>query len=129
MRNRLLFAAIGGLVFLAGAFSSAASNVSPSAAGPLHKSLSLAAAPPTSPRVRLSGLQIGTVVVDSSGRMIGVIRKLGLSRDGHPAVLLLHNGSKLDVPASQFALQSDRDEALLLMDRSRLRTMAILNSG
>ncbi|QUD89516.1 hypothetical protein [Phenylobacterium montanum] len=129
MRNRLLFAAIGGLVFLAGAFSSAASTVSGRASGPLREDLSVTAAPLASADFKFSGLQVGTVVVDGRGRTIGVIRKLDLLLDGHPAVLLLHNGSKLDVPRSQLALRNDRDDALLLMDRSKLRTMAILNSG
>jgi hypothetical protein len=74
------------------------------------------------------GLKPGMVVLDSHGEKVGVITDVNQIRDGRPAVLLQVNGAQIKVRTSKFRIAADRDEAVIALTRSQIRTAAILNT-
>ena len=74
------------------------------------------------------GLKPGMIVTDRHGAKVGVIFRTGQIRDGRPAVLLDHNGTRITVRASKLRLNHAGDKATLSLTRSQLRTATILNT-
>ncbi len=76
-----------------------------------------------------AGLKPGMVIVDRSGRKVGVIVATGLSDNGRPTVRVDDNGSRFELGVRWLRLSRRGEKAVLLLSRSRLRTRAILNAG
>jgi hypothetical protein len=84
---------------------------------------------PSAPDVALGGeeqdLQPGMVVTDRAGAKVAVISQVDQIDDGRPAVLLIVNGAKFPVLASQLTLSPTGDEAITTLTSSEIRTLEI----
>ncbi len=73
-------------------------------------------------------LKPGMVIKDRQGARIGTITEINRLRDGRPAVVVDVNGTPIKIRASLFRIARDRDEAVVSLTRSQIRTSAILNT-
>lgn len=69
------------------------------------------------------------VVIDRRGRNIGVITRIRVTRGYAPAVRLHVNGAEITVRTSELTPTRDKDEAVISLSPSQIRTRAILNTG
>ncbi len=74
------------------------------------------------------GLKPGMVILNRRGGRVGVIRQISQRRNNRPAVLVEVNGAAFTINDSKFRLTRRRDEAVVLLTPSQIRTAAILNT-